>query len=263
MATKPLSGGSSFPKRDPIPSGLHVARCVALYELGTIEESWQGQAKAQFKISVGFELPNQLMDFTDDKNVVTRKPAMISQTFTLSAHEKSTLRKFMESWRGATYNDGEFENVDLSKMLGVGCMLNIIHNVKGEDTYANINQVMPVMPGIQVPPQFNASKYLAYDSWNQQLFDSLPKFLKEKIQLTPEFRKLTGVGQTVPGNRDPYPQPGQPQWGGTAPQQPYQAPVQAPVQQPQYQQTQSAPAPQQHWQGATGGTDIAKDDMPF
>ena len=183
MATKPLSGGISFPKRDPIPSGLHVARCVALYELGTIEESWQGQTKSQFKISVGFELPNQLMDFTDDKNVVTRKPAMISQTFTLSAHEKSTLRKFMESWRGGTYKEGEFEKVDLSRMLGVGCMLNIIHNVKGEDTYANINQVMPVMAGIQVPPQFNPSKYLSYDSWNQQLFDSLPKFLKDKIFL--------------------------------------------------------------------------------
>jgi hypothetical protein len=263
MATKPIAGGGNFEKRDPTPSGLHAARCVALYEIGTVEDVFEGQAKSQFKVSIGFELPNHLLDF-EENGVAVKKPAMISQTFTLSAHEKAKLRKFMESWRGAKYKDGEFENVDLSRMLGVTCMLNVIHTTKGENTYANIDSVMPVMQGIQIPPQFNPSKYLAYDNWNQQLFDSLPKFLKEMIQKTPEFRKLTGVTlANTPQQQYPqhpqqqYAQPAQ-QGGGFAaavqPQQQYQQPQQAPVQQPLYQQ----------WQGAVR-SDIPQDDsdMPF
>lgn len=56
------------------------------------------------------------------------KPFLVSAWLTASFHEEATLRKCMESWRGAPYTDNqisefEIEGFDWSLMLGVPCMV--------------------------------------------------------------------------------------------------------------------------------------------
>ena len=58
----------------------------------------------------------------------------------------------------------------------------------GTKTYANITGITPMPKGLQCPEQVNPTRLLAYDSWNQDVFMSLPEWLADKISATPEYK---------------------------------------------------------------------------
>jgi hypothetical protein len=69
--------------------------------------------------------------------------------FTLSMHEKATLRKFLESWRGKAYtNDEADQGIDVELMIGVNAVIQIAHNVRDGSTWADIQSIMKPMKGM-------------------------------------------------------------------------------------------------------------------
>ena len=119
-----INATNSGTQRELIPAGNYIARCYQMIEIGTVEEIIIGEKKTLRKVRIGWELPDELRVFNPEKG---EQPCVISQEFTLSMNEKANLRKMLASWRGKDFTEDEARCFDISKLLGVPCMLNIIH----------------------------------------------------------------------------------------------------------------------------------------
>jgi hypothetical protein len=186
MAIIAKTGGSSAPKQ-VTPAGSHVARCYGMIEVGTVEQIYQGETKKAHKVIIDFELPLETSVFREGE---PEKPFVISKEYTLSFHEKSTLRAHLASWRGKPFSDVEAANFDITKLVGVPAMVNVIHKASadGTKTYANIASISPMPKGLVCPEQVNPSRVLSFSDWNQEVFMGLPDWLANKISETPEYK---------------------------------------------------------------------------
>jgi hypothetical protein len=148
------SGGSSY---EPIPAGTYLARCYSMVQIGTVEEEFQGLKKQVNKVRITWELPTEMKVFNPEKG---EQPQAISKEFTLSMHEKSSLRAFLTSWRGKGFTEDEAKEFDVTKLLGKPCMISIFHQASKsnpEKSYERIASISPVMKGMECPPQVNPS----------------------------------------------------------------------------------------------------------
>lgn len=180
--------GGDFPPRDPIPQGTHIARCYQIIQIGTVTSSYEGKETQRERVRIGFELPNILREFKEGEG---EKPMVISEEYTLSLSDNSNLGPLLVSWRGGKkFTKEEEEGFDIENLLGVPAILSIVHETKDGKTYANIGSITATMKGMDIPKQVNPSRILSYDSWNEELFESLPKFIKDKIISTPEYQVL-------------------------------------------------------------------------
>lgn len=182
-------GGSDF---EPIAAGTYAARCYSMVHIGTVTEQFEGQPKTQNKIRLAWELPTELKVFKEENG---EQPFFVSKDFTLSMHEKSSLRKYLEAWRGKAFTDEESKSFDVTKLLGKECLISIIHEVKKDKTYAKISSVSTLPKGMICPPQINEMFEFSWAEYDQAKFDSLPEWLRIKMRGSKEFaerEKLEG-----------------------------------------------------------------------
>jgi hypothetical protein len=119
------------------------------------------------------------------------KPLSISKEFTLSMNEKANLRKFLQSWRGAEFTKEQAEKFDITALLGVPCMLSVIHKTSGAGkVYDEITSVSKMPKGMTCPAQVNPNFELNYEKFDKAKFDSLPDFIKNKMIMTEEYKAL-------------------------------------------------------------------------
>jgi hypothetical protein len=168
------------------PVGAHVARCIKLIDLGTQENDYQGKVTHPRQVMITWELPNSVMEEGDAKG----KPFIVSKFYTQSLSEKANLRKDLMNWRGRDFTEEELAGFDAKNILGKPCMVSITLTEKGK---ARVSSVMAIPKGMSCPEQVNPSVILSleYDEFNQDIFDSLGKGLKNIIEQSPEFKKLS------------------------------------------------------------------------
>lgn len=182
-------------QRELIPAGNYIARCYQMLQIGTVEEMIKGEMKTLNKVRIGWELPTELKVFSPEKG---EQPFVISKEFTLSMNEKSNLRKVLASWRGKDFTEEEAKSFDITKLLSVPCMLNVIHKPSKTDPskiYEEIGSVSPMPKGVKCPDQINQTMVLEYESFDWQLFNSLPDFIKLKVQSSAEFKEMQNPNQ--------------------------------------------------------------------
>ena len=187
--------GGDFKRVNP---GNYAARCYSMIEIGTITEEYLGEKKRQHKVMLTWELPTELDVFHEEKG---EEPYVVSKTYTLSLHEKATLRRDLESWRGKGFTEKEAEAFDITVLLGKTCMLSIIHRpgkVDASKTYVEVASISSMPKGLICPDQINPSRVLSFDNWNQELYDSLSDYLKEKIASSEEYLKMNAGGTDAP-----------------------------------------------------------------
>jgi hypothetical protein len=195
----PITAKTSGVEFEKVPVGNHIARCYSMVEIGTEEKEFQGEKKKAYVVRITWELPNEKKVFAPEKG---EQPFSISKDYTLSMHEKANLRHDLQSWRGKAFNEEEAKSFDITKLIGVPCMLNVIHNVSkaNGNTYANIAGVTAIPKGLTVPAQINPSFVFSYDEWSDSKFASLPEWLRKRIEVTPEFQKHLNKSEV---NQDP------------------------------------------------------------
>ena len=181
------NGGSNY---TPMEAGNYVARCYQMIHIGTIEETFNGETKLQNKVRISWETPTETKVFKEENG---EQPYSLSKEFTLSMHEKSTLRKYLEGWRGKAFTKEEVEAFDISVLIGKPCMINVIHKPSkdGKKVYAEISSISSMPKGMTCPDAINKPLILAFDSWDQEVFNSLPDFVKDKINTSQEFKQMT------------------------------------------------------------------------
>ena len=173
-----------------VEPGTYVARCYSMIEIGTIETEFNGEKKKAHKVNITWELPTEQAIFHKENGP---EPFVVSKTYTLSMHEKSTLRKDLESWRGKGYTEEEAKRFDITKLLGQSCILSVIHQPGKTDptkNYVAISSISKMMKGQECPPQINQTRVLSYDDFNWNLFESLSDYMKDKIKSSEEFKRL-------------------------------------------------------------------------
>ena len=187
MAINATNNGT---RRELIPAGNYIARCYQMIEIGTINEVILGASKQLHKVRIGWELPTELRVFDEAKG---EQPLVISKDYTLSLNEKSNLRKMLASWRGKDFTEAEAKCFDITVLVGIPCMLNIIHKPKKTDPTAIFEEIgsISAMPkGVMPAAAINKPFVLSYDTWNDEKFQTLPDFIKTKMQGSLEYAAL-------------------------------------------------------------------------
>lgn len=185
MPLYPQSTGKS--QRELVPEGNHPARIYELIEIGTVEGSWMGQPKLNYNVRIGFEFPTEKRVFSEEKG---EQPMVISREMSLSLAEKANLRKIVEAVEGRKLTDAEAVNYDVLTIVGKPLLVTVSHTEPNNEgiQYANATTFSPVIKGLNVDELHNPKRVLTYSEWNQETFDKLPDFLKDKMRETPEYK---------------------------------------------------------------------------
>jgi hypothetical protein len=139
IIAKVTGGGGDFV---PAPAGAHAAVCCDVVDLGMLEVAYGGKKKSQHKIRIVWQIAEVRND---------NKPFTVNKRYTNSLHEKATLRKDLESWRGVSFTDAELQGFDLEVLLSVPCLLNVVQVKKDGETYSNVTTIMRLPKGMEAP----------------------------------------------------------------------------------------------------------------
>jgi hypothetical protein len=195
----PEKGGADFA---PAPAGTHIAVCIKVVDLGSQQVEWpkgSGNTKSQHKVTLAWELSNELMD--------DGRPFILTQRYTFSVSEKATFRKHLESWRGKPFEDADFggpKAFDVKNVLGKGCTLFVAHKVTGDKTYSNVTGIGPLPKGVTAPPPQNGLTYfsLERDRFDANVLASLSPNMQALIMASPEYQQVA-YGNPAGAAQDP------------------------------------------------------------
>lgn len=184
MSTKPITasvGGSG--EFELVPAGVYLARCYKMIDIGTQTVTSKAFGSKDIRqVILSWEL---LQD--DDGEKVTMedgRPFSISKTYTLSMNSKANLRKDLDSWRGVPFKDAEADGFDITKLLDKFCKLQVVHNVSGDKTYANVGSIMTTKKSAE---GVNEVVGFSMADPDMEVFGKLPEWLQNKIRESAEW----------------------------------------------------------------------------
>jgi hypothetical protein len=128
----PIVAKGTSTKFEPAPAGAQQAVCCDVVDLGLLETQWG----PKHKVEVRWQSEHDMSD---------GKPYLIAKRYTLSLNEKANLRHDLEAWRGRAFTEAELAGFDLEKLIGVNCLVNVIHKAGSKGgVFANVVSVMPI-----------------------------------------------------------------------------------------------------------------------
>lgn len=158
----------------PMPSGSHIARCMAVISLGTQPSPMY---PSSFKVMLMWEVPGEPIEI-DGKPA----PMVIQKEYTLSLSEKANLRHDLQSWRGKVFTKEELEGFDVAKVLGQPCMLSVVHKTSGKGkVYGVVAGISGVPKGVQCPPAWHKPVQYEIEQEQDDVYKALPEWIQKKI----------------------------------------------------------------------------------
>lgn len=174
--------------KELIPEDNYIATVYRIIYMGTVETEYMGEKKNTFQVDITWELNNEMKVWKEGEEA---KPVVVSKTYTLSLGSKSNLRPIVEGIVGGM-SDAEAVNFDVDAILGKACLLNVTHGVADNGKEYLKLQTSKLMKGMEAPKPFNGQKILSFEKWNEEMYQSLPEWMRLKIATTPEYRVLKG-----------------------------------------------------------------------
>lgn len=201
LIAKANEGGSYT----PVPSGMHLARCYKIVDLGSQKTEYMGQVKVQHKIMLQFEV------WSEDENgnpTTTQKgePLSITKRYTLTLAEKAALRNDLKTWRGRDFTPEELRGFELKNVLGVWAMLSVSRDTAANGKeYTNIQAIMPVPAHVKkagFPEPHNPVAMYSIEDHDDAVFETLSEGIKKVIMSSPEFQSRNPHQSAVSQNDD-------------------------------------------------------------
>ena len=75
-------------------------------------------------------------------------------------------------------------------MLGTGCFLQVIVEEKDSGSYNRITSVIALPAGMDVPKTESPLIAFDIDAWDDEVFNSLPGWIQERIKKSTQYQKL-------------------------------------------------------------------------
>ena len=129
------------------PEGLHHAVCCDIVDLGIVKGPFGDKPKVRLVWQIEEELDH-------GQRYTARKQ------YNLTLHEKATLRKDLEAWRGRKFSEQELQGFDLEKLLNANCQIQIVHDLSDDGTiYANVQAIVPPPKNVAVLRPLNYTRH--------------------------------------------------------------------------------------------------------
>ena len=193
----PKVGGKSFPITK---AGSYLAVCYAVIDLGTHEDTFQGVERDRRLCSITFEIPGERIEIEKEDGTKEDKPRAISIKDTFSMHEKSNLRKKMESWRGKPFSESQAFDFDFKSLLGVNALIQVAHQESkaNNNLYAFIQSITkPLMEMDKIKSENNhlffefAPPYVTPEGFSFP--ENMPDWIITKIKESREYQDLSDM----------------------------------------------------------------------
>lgn len=178
---------------EQVKADTYAAICYGVVDLGT--QFSQFYSKASRKILIQWELPNAKMS--------DGRPFMISKRYTLASGTNSSLRKDLESWRGAAFADADFGTFDIGKLLGVPCLIGVTVSDRSGVERSDVTSIMRLPKEMTVSALTNEKIYFSLNNFSQAVFDKLSDGLKAIINKSPEYQEI--FKETIISNQEAVP----------------------------------------------------------
>lgn len=165
--------------REQAPEGTHPAVCVQIVDFGTQASKVEKYGDTHW-VQFGFELV--------EERTTDNKPMVQYRRYNYINTPKSSLAKMLKAWM----NPKDMDSFDLEDCLGAPAMVTIEHNESGDGrTYANIVSVTSAPKSMKVKKHSEPLVSLFLDeSFDQDVFDGLPEFMRNQIMDSPEYKEL-------------------------------------------------------------------------
>jgi hypothetical protein len=190
FSVKTAKGGEGIDFDVP-PAGSHAAVLVAIIDLGTQEQEYQGKKSSKRMVQLVWEL-------ADEKHPKQNRNFTVGRDYGLSLNSKAGLRKLIEGWFAKELPEDQF--FEIEKLLGSSGILTVIHKTSGAgNTYAKVEGMKPLVKGMPKP-----KPTLPLTVWSIGCGKPIPELewipwivgkpIKEVIGRSPEYQ-----GKPVPG----------------------------------------------------------------
>ena len=129
---------------EQIETGTYQAVCAEVIDLGMREQKSFSESDPstvlKHKITIVWELNEQKSD---------GKKFVFSKEYSLTLHEKATLRKDLDAWRGIAFTAEQLQGFDVENVIGANCMITIsAYDRKGIGDGRKITAVSKTMKGL-------------------------------------------------------------------------------------------------------------------
>ena len=172
---------------DPIPEDTYQAVAYGVIHIGTQHNEMFNTDTE--KVLIIWEVPDVRIELERDGKMVDL-PRAISQEYTLSLHEKAKLRHMLENWRGKAFTPDELNGFDLKNLLGVNCMLQVLHKTSAQGrTYAIVSNVSKLYKGMEKKKAENEYQYFSFED-NMEIPGNIPEWIRDKIMNSYEYQEM-------------------------------------------------------------------------
>lgn len=161
---------------ETVPAGVYTALCYRVIDLGTQTTEFAGEVKEGHKVMLSWEL------FGEGARMTDGRPFSVHKQYKMSLHEKATLRKDLEAWRGKKFTADELSGFDVTNVLGTACMMQVVLSEDGK--FANVGSIMATKEkpvGENEPVLFVIDDKKTHGAWER-----LSRNIQEKILGSPE-----------------------------------------------------------------------------
>ena len=176
-----ISEKSKGPSVPILEAGTYSAVCCELIDLGQqYNEAWKTSSR---KVLVGWEIVGETVMVNGEP-----QPRIFSKTYTASLNEKAALRKDLNAWRGRPFTEEELKAFDLKTIVGVPCMLTIVHQTsQNGKTYANLASIGGIPKGFPKPGLTVEPTIYDIDESDPGVVDTLPAWIADIIKASPSY----------------------------------------------------------------------------
>lgn len=169
------------------PEGTHTAVLYQIIDMGTQQNDFAGDIKRARTAWINFELSHELME--------DGRPYSIGKQYGLKSHPKSGFSGLVKALKGVAVD----KNLDFKSLLASACNLTIEHAEKDDGSMkSKIVAITALKKGEVAPAPYNACQIFDLDAFDQDQYNALPDWLRERIALSPEYRFVMSHGGKNP-----------------------------------------------------------------
>jgi hypothetical protein len=168
-----------------VDAGVYPARCIQVVELGTHDNTYQGETKKRKELMIVWEISGELMQ--------DGRPFVVSWRGTNTLNEKGQLYKMLISWRGAPFTDSQLQKFELKNILDACCMINISKETsKAGKIFNKVITVMPLPKGMKCDERQNPLVDFGITDINNDEFTKLWPWVQRIVLESDEGKRFNG-----------------------------------------------------------------------